>query len=125
MKKEDFWQTTFPIGLIENIDLLFYASTYCEKIDFKGSILYCGGWVSKKTIGWLKAQTGVPIIIFPDYDLVGLKNYIVLKQEIPSLQIYVPDQLDELLRRFGKAEKLDSTIDRSMIEDSNDPDVQK
>ncbi len=81
--------------------------------------------MSKKTISWLKTLKNTPVIIFPDYDLVGLKNYLVLKKTIPTIKIFIPKDLAELLQRYGKPEKLNSSTDRKMIEQTQDTDVIK
>lgn len=119
----DNWHTDKPIALVENIDLLVYAEQYFKNIKFGGSVLYYGGWISKRTIGWLKTLKNVPVTIFPDYDLVGLKNYLTLKKELPALEIYIPKNLPELLNRYGKTEKFDSLTDRKLIEQTRDKDA--
>ena len=119
----DNWQTSNPIALVENMDLLVYADQYFKNIKFGGSVLYYGGWISKRTVGWLKTLKDVPVTIFPDYDLVGLKNYLTLKQALPALKIYIPKNLPELLNRYGKTEKFDSLTDRKIIEQTRDKDA--
>lgn len=123
IRPEDNWQTDDPIALVENKDLLVYADRYFKQIQFTGSILYYRGWVSKRTIAWLKKQRNIPITIFPDYDLVGLKNYLILKKELPDINIYIPGDLPNLLTRYGKSEKLNSSTDRKIIEQTRDADA--
>ena len=106
VKPADNWVTDAPIALVENLDLLVHATRYFKKINFQGSFLYYSGWVSKRIAAWLERQKNTPITIFPDYDLVGLTNYLLLKKNIPNLQIYIPDKLTELIKRYGKPEKL-------------------
>ena len=125
VKPGDNWVTHDPIVLVENIDLLVYATRYFETINFQGSILYYGGWVSKRTLAWLNGQKNTPMTIFPDYDLVGLKNYLVLKETLPHIKIYVPENLPDLLKRYGKADKLKSLTDRKIIEQTQDADALK
>ena len=123
VKPDDNWVTHDPIALVENKDLLVHAARYFEKIHFKGSILYYSGWVSKRTISWLKKLKNIPITIFPDYDLVGLKNYLFLKKKLPNINIYIPENLPDLLKRYGKPEKLNSSTSRKIIEQTQDTDA--
>ena len=123
VKPDDNWVTHDPIALVENRDLLVHAARYFGKINFKGSILYYSGWVSKRTISWLKKHKNIPITIFPDYDLVGLKNYLFLKKNLSNLNIYIPQNLPDLLKRYGKPEKLNSSTSRKIIEQTQDKDA--
>ncbi len=120
IKEGDNWQTDMPIALVENKDLLVHADQYFRQIEFAGSVLYYSGWISKKTIAWLKTLKNTSITIFPDYDLVGIKNYLILKQGIPGLNLYIPQNLPDLLKRYGKSDKLDTISNRKMIEQSQD-----
>jgi len=63
--------------------------------------------------------------IFPDYDLVGLKNYLFLKNKISNINIFIPENLPELLKRYGKPEKLNSSTSRKIIEQTQDIDALK
>ncbi|WP_300460112.1 hypothetical protein [Desulfobacula sp.] len=125
VKPGDNWVTQDPIALVENMDLLVYAVRYFETIHFQGSILYYSGWVSRRTLAWLNKQKNTPLVIFPDYDLVGLKNYLLLKETLPHIKIYVPENLPDLLKRYGKADKLTSSTDRKIIEQTQDADALK
>ena len=120
IKPYDNWQTDTPIALVENMDLLVYADQYFKQIAFDGSVLYYGGWISKKTIAWLKTLKNTPVTIFPDYDPVGINNYLLLKQELPDLDIYIPKNLADLLVRYGDPKRLASSTDRTLIEQTRD-----
>nr|WP_319491689.1 hypothetical protein [uncultured Desulfobacter sp.] len=105
VRPEDEWETDSPIALVENIDLLVYAKEYFADKPFQGNILYYAGWTGAKTIDWLGKQALAPEIIFPDYDFVGLKNYLKLKNHFPGLRLHIPAGLPELVKRFGNKEK--------------------
>jgi hypothetical protein len=120
IKPGDDWQTDQPIALVENMDLLVHAHRYFKKIEFRGSVLYYSGWVSKRTIAWLKTLKNTPVTIFPDYDPVGIKNYLTLKKELPHLNIYIPENLPELLNRYGDPERLKTSTGRKLIEQTKD-----
>ncbi len=120
IRSEDVWRTNSPIALVENIDLLIYSKKYFAQIPFQGNILYYAGWAGARTIEWLKKQPYAPQIIFPDYDFVGLKNYLKLKKSFPELQIYIPDQLSELIRRFGSKKKFVKQSQKYSLEQNDD-----
>ena len=119
----DQWRTTQPVGLVENIDLVIYAKQYFDKVGFQGSLIYYSGWLSKAFLDWLTELKRAPsYILFADYDLVGIKNYLLVKNRVgTSISMYIPNNIDELLVRFGK--KLDSKSDRKAIESSGDPEA--
>ncbi|MES9898554.1 MAG: hypothetical protein ABW148_05975 [Sedimenticola sp.] len=121
----DRWHTKQPVGLVENLDLVLYGKKYFEKIGFQGSVLYYSGWLSKALLDWLTESRRAPsYVIFADYDLVGIKNYLLAKARLgDSLSVYIPENLPELLRRFGNPDKLKSKSNRTLIESSEDPDV--
>lgn len=120
IKLEDDWQTDKPIALVENKDLLVHADQYFKKIEFGGSVLLYPGWVSKRTIAWLKTLKDTPITIFPDYDPVGIKNYLIMKKALPDLNIHVPENLPDLLNRYGDPERLKTSTGRKLIEKTKD-----
>jgi hypothetical protein len=97
-----------------------YAEQYFKNIEFDGSVLYYGGWISKRTIAWLKTLKNTPVTIFPDYDPVGLNNYLLLKKALPDLEIYIPENLADLLIRYGDPKRLESSTDRTLIEQTTD-----
>lgn len=106
VRPEDKWSTNSPIALVENLDLVVNADRYFKNIPFEGSIIYYAGWASGKTLEWLKQQNNPPRIILPDYDLIGLNNYLKLKNIFPEIKLYIPDNLEELVRRYGNAKRL-------------------
>lgn len=116
----DEWETDSPIALVENIDLLVYAKQYFLNKPFQGNILYYAGWTGAKTIEWLEKQVHAPEIIFPDYDFVGLKNYLKLKSRFPSLQLYVPDELSKLVKQFGNKKKFGKQSKKYSLDQSNE-----
>jgi hypothetical protein len=123
VKPGDHWHTKQPVGLVENLDLVIYASQYFKKTDFQGSLIYYSGWLSRKFLNWLTETTRAPsYVIFPDYDIVGIKNYLIAKARLgDALTMYIPSDIEDLLVRFGT--DLDSTSDRTVIESSKDTDA--
>lgn len=124
-KPGDSWHTNQPVGLVENLDLILYGKKYFERIGFEGSVLYYSGWLSKALFNWLTERERAPnFTIFADYDLVGITNYLIAKEKLgDSLRVYIPDNLNDLLQKYGNPDKLKSNTDRTIIESSNDPDA--
>lgn len=125
VKPGDKWHTKQRVGLVENLDLVLYGKAYFERIGFDGSVLFYSGWLSQALLDWLIESERAPsYIVFPDYDLVGIKNYIIAKERLGhNTSIYIPENLPELLRRFGNPDKLESKTDRKLIESSGDKDA--
>jgi len=121
----DQWSSGQPIAFVENQDLVLNAKTYFKRIGFEGSVLYYSGWLSRAFLDWLTERERAPsYLIFPDYDLVGIKNYLLAKERLgDAVQLYIPENLPELLKRHGNFEKLKSQSDRKMIEQSGDADA--
>lgn len=123
----DLWKTNAPLGLVENLDLVVYGKEYLKRIGFTGCVLYYSGWMSNTLLKWLEETPRAPsITVFPDYDIVGLKNYIRAKERLgDSINIFVPDDLKSLLRKYGSKDKLTGETDRSDVERSTDKDVRE
>lgn len=79
LAEEDTWQTAQPLWLIENQALF-------DRLDWlppqaTGTVAYYAGQLPGKFLQWLACrQRAQQVIIFPDYDGVGLLNYARLKQ---------------------------------------------
>lgn len=125
VRPDDQWRTDQPVGLVENMDLVLHGKRYFERVGFQGSVLYYSGWLSKALLDWLTESKRAPsYIIFADYDLVGIKNYLLAKKRLgKSLDIYIPKNLPELLKKYGNPEKLESKSDRTLIESTDDPEA--
>lgn len=121
----DQWHTGQPVGLVENLDPVVHAQQYFDKVGFQGSLIFYSGWLSKAFLDWLTEIKRAPsYVLFADYDIVGIKNYLLAKKRVGnSLSMYIPNNINELLMRFGNTEKLKSKSGRKLIESSDDPDA--
>ena len=101
----DRWQTNGPLWLVEN-QALFDRWDWLPH-DFYGCVAYYAGQLPKVFIQWLAEQKRSPeIILFPDYDGIGLANYVrLLKSRHPesSLQFYWMPDWENKLQKFGNA----------------------
>lgn len=97
---EPLWRTSSPIWLVENQALF-------DQIDWlpgteAASIGWYSGHLRKVLIDWLVQQPGSTITLFPDYDGVGLHNYLRLKRQLgPRVRFWQMPGWQEKLQRFG------------------------
>ena len=71
---EDAWHTEQPLWLGEN-QALFDQTNWLEP-NTNASILYYGGQLNGRILHWLSTQPrAVKIMVFPDYDGIGLANF--------------------------------------------------
>ena len=75
----DGWQSRQPLWLVENQALF-------DRVDWmpagtRGTLAYYAGYLPARVLQWLAARRRVPeVILFPDYDGVGLLNYARLRE---------------------------------------------
>jgi len=69
----DSWQTTQPLWLVEN-QALFDRTDWLPP-DTRATLLYYGGQLDGRLLAWLAKQPRASrVMLFPDYDGVGLAN---------------------------------------------------
>ena len=118
-----------PLALLENIEPLHQLEQMTGREHF-GCALFYHGNLSESLLRWLTAHRRAPEIwLFPDYDYVGLTNYLRIKDTLPDVQLFVPDDLEERLRNRnqGCAQRTEDQykkIDMERLNASNDPQVQ-
>lgn len=76
------WQTKSPIWLVENQALFDELNWLPEQSAC--TVGWYSGHLRNALIHWLGQQPDIPVILFPDYDGVGLHNYLRLKQSLGS-----------------------------------------
>ncbi len=103
---EQDWQCNRPLFLVEN-QALFDRCDWLPQ-DFKGCLAYYAGQLSEVLLQWLAEQKRTDeVILFPDYDGVGLNNYVRLVNALhtdSALQFYWLPDWENKLEKFGKAE---------------------
>ncbi|MBE0435068.1 MAG: hypothetical protein IBX56_04615 [Methylomicrobium sp.] len=100
------WQCNRTLLFIEN-QALFDRSDWLEK-DFDGCLIYYAGQLSDLLLHWLSQYPrSRRLILFPDYDGIGLSNYARLANTIhPETKLsfyWLPDWQNKLVR-YGDAE---------------------
>lgn len=126
--EHDAWTTDTPVALCENKDLILHGARYFGRLGFQGSVLYYEGNVSRALSAWLTSRDRAPsYVMFPDYDIVGLQNYLRLKTLLGDrLSLHVPPDLEAALLKYGDAITLPTTqAYRGDIETSHDASVRR
>jgi hypothetical protein len=118
---DDAWVTETPLVLVENKEVLLYA----DKFPFQGTMLYYGGKIAGRLIEWLSTRHRTPkLVVFPDYDPVGLHTYLSFKQSMPEAELYVPNNLKTLLSKHKNPQRLsDQEQYLSALEKTKDIEV--
>lgn len=100
---DDAWSSQQPLWLVEN-QALFDQPDWLPS-DATGSLLYYAGQLPNRLLDWLAAKPRCSaLILFADYDGVGLSNFVRLKQRCPDAQFWLmPDWQDKIVR-YGNPE---------------------
>ncbi|WP_374088495.1 hypothetical protein [Methylomicrobium lacus] len=97
------WHSNRPLLLVEN-QALFDCCDWLPE-GFNGSLAYYAGQLPDVLLQWLAAETRTDeVILFPDYDGIGLANYARLIDALhPATRLHfywLPDWQDKIAR-FG------------------------
>ncbi|GHU93759.1 hypothetical protein FACS1894156_1070 [Bacteroidia bacterium] len=87
------------ICFVENLDSYLIAE---QVIDNEYIFIHTYGGMSKSVVGKISAKE---IMIFPDYDFVGLNNYLVVKEIFTYTKLFIPKNYDELFRTKSRTIK--------------------
>lgn len=101
LQDEDDWASDQPLWLVENQALF-------DRLDWlpasaAGSIAFYAGQIPSVLLNWLAAKArAAEVVFFPDYDGVGLSNYVRLRKSCacPCSFWLMPDWQNRLCR-FG------------------------
>lgn len=72
--------------------------------DFNGIILYYAGNLSARLRAWLTKSSFASVILFPDYDAVGINNYANLVESSPNARWYWMNDWEKKLIEHGSSE---------------------
>lgn len=128
MTNDSGWASASPLWLVENQALF-------DRIDWLPSdepitVAYYQGQLRSLFLDWLSAKSRAPnIVIFPDYDGVGLQNYQRLRHGLGAAVSFwlMPDWKDRLIK-FGNNELWQKTLPQfnaavSQLEFSDEDEV--
>lgn len=115
------------IATVENAEVFACFEKLQTGIDLA---LYAGGRLSGRVLKWLASErmARCDIVHFGDWDPVGLDEYLRIKDACPGrTSLFVPDDLETLLERFGKRKLLSgsSATLLSRLASSDDESVQR
>jgi hypothetical protein len=102
IQEQDTWYCEQAVFLVENrtlFDDLSWLST-----DFNGTVVYYGGNLNTILLNWFAFSNRTSkLYFFPDYDAVGLNNYLKLSK-IHICEFYFMPHWQEKLRLFANTE---------------------
>ncbi len=87
------------VCFVENLDSYLMAE---KVVGNEYTFIHTYGGMSKSVANKISAKE---ILIFPDYDFVGLKNYLFIKEIFPDTQLFVPKNYEELFRTKSRTIK--------------------
>jgi len=111
------WRLSQPgghVAAVENLDT--FTRVRLEDIGVSAA-LFADGRMSARQIGLLVtlAAAGHPVLHVGDYDPVGLEEYLRLKELIPGVSLYTPDDLDALFKRHSTPSILKKPRNRAAL----------
>ena len=103
VQADDTWHSEQPLWLVENQALFDHLDWFPQ--GQASSIAYYAGQLNGKLLEWLASQARTPkLVLFPDYDGVGLQNFARLKKlSITPPRLWMIPKWRELLQTYGSA----------------------
>lgn len=105
------WGFSGRLTIVENLE--FFLSVEYLVADVEVA-LWSRGRMSSRVLEWLSspAMAEATLVHAGDYDPVGLDEYLKLVAALgPRVELYVPNDLAERLRRFGRPELLTDSLE--------------
>lgn len=101
VKSGDEWCTTAPLWLIEN-QALFDDTSWLPS-GASGTLCYYSGQLSSLLLGWLAERSRASqVILFPDYDGIGLQNFARLYELLgDACSFWLMSDWQARLRLYG------------------------
>jgi hypothetical protein len=91
-----------PIAAVENWECFLRF----EEMGVSAPLAcFTAGRMSNRMLQWLSrtAQPGNPVIVCPDYDPVGLSEFMRVRRQCgEAARLHVPEEIDDLFSRYGK-----------------------
>ena len=118
------------VAVIENREAFFAAERWCVHGLPAVTFVLGNGRLSQRLRAWLAPQTvsARPIELWHcgDYDAAGLSDYLALRAAGARVHLFVPANLGDLLKRYGKPTLVlgNAELDR-LRRQFADPDVER
>lgn len=116
------WHSDAPIWLVEN-QALFDRLDWLPKLP-PASIAYYQGHLRTALVDWLASRSRTPdVIFFPDYDGVGLQNYVRLRRAVgDAVSFWLMPDWETRLKQFGN-NALWKKTNSSLIKAAKTPEI--
>lgn len=118
------WSFSGKLGLVENLETFWHIEMIAPFVDLA---IYNAGRIAADLLEWINSPGMMEsrVVHFPDYDPVGMDEYLRIKRACPQRsELFWPPDLEELFGRFGKAQLLhDSSAILARLRKNDDPDV--
>jgi hypothetical protein len=109
---------------VENLETFWHIERIAPFVDLA---IYAEGRIGADVLNWLNSSgmTGTRVVHLPDYDPVGMDEYLRIKRACPErTELFRPPFLEELFARYGKAQLLhDNSAVLARLRKSADSDV--
>lgn len=100
----DPWQFRGSMALVENLEVFLHIEQVLPEVN---AALWTRGRIDHRLLRWMAAMRGLTVIHAGDYDPVGLDEYQRVAAAMPGRsRLYVPDDFEDRLARFGTGELL-------------------
>jgi hypothetical protein len=110
------------VCFVENLDSYLIAE---QVIGNEYIYIHTYGGMSKSVVNKISAKE---IMIFPDYDFVGLNNFLIIKEIFSNTKLFIPENYDELFRTKSRTIKTKQGREQQVtkrVQESNDEFVVK
>lgn len=118
------WKCRGTVGLVENLETFWHLEKIAPYVDLA---IYAEGRIGANILDWLNSPEMVEaeVVHFPDYDPVGMDEYLRIKRSCPGrAKLFLPAELENLFSRYGKAQLLhDSSAILARLRRNSDSEV--
>lgn len=124
VRQDCSWRLSGRLCTVENLEVFLRIEELLDDVDLA---IYTGGRLSGLVISWLANCCGEDSLFLHvgDYDPVGLAEYLRLTKQLGGrVNLYLPDDLEERLIRYGNTQLLrQSRKLQAVLRRSDDPTV--
>ena len=118
------WDCKGVLGFVENLETFWHIEKIAPYIDLA---IYAEGRIGANVLQWLNSpgMRGIRVVHFPDYDPVGMDEYLRIKGACPERAgLFRPPNLEQLFSRYSKTQLLsDNSAILARLRKSADSDV--
>lgn len=118
------WACKGSLGFVENLETFWHIEKIAPFIDLA---IYGEGRIGANVLEWLISPEMVDfrIVHFPDYDPVGMDEFLRIKSTCPErTELFRPADLEKLFIHYGKAQLLsDSSAVLARLRKNTDSEV--